>query len=61
MVISALHVSEIPNQKVLVDAAKRAGVKRFIPSDWCNACVPGVMDLYDNVRSLLVLSPRATC
>lgn len=34
MVISAvLYYSEIPSQMVLVDAAKEAGVKRFVPND----------------------------
>ena len=53
IVISALTFSEFEHQKKLVDAAKRAAVKRFIPSDWATACAPGIMKLHDIVSSFL--------
>lgn len=42
----------ILDQKKLVDAAKSAKVKRFIPCDFGTACPPGVMQLHDDVRIL---------
>ena len=49
-VIVTLIFTEIDTQPKLADAAKLAGVKRFITDDWGTACVPGVMKLYDKVR-----------
>ncbi|KAL5521733.1 hypothetical protein ACEPAF_2481 [Sanghuangporus sanghuang] len=46
-VISTIFFAEIPRQKLLVDACKKAGVKRFVPDDWATACVRGVRQLYD--------------
>ncbi len=37
-------------QMNLVTAAKKAGVKRFIPCDFASICPPGVMMLRDEVR-----------
>ena len=48
--ISTLVYSEIDSQFKVVDAAKLAGVKRFVPDDWGTACVRGVRKLYDQVR-----------
>lgn len=42
--------SDIELQKTLAKAAKEAGIKRFVPSDWATACPPGVMRLRDTVR-----------
>jgi len=39
--------SEIDSQTKLADAAKLAGVKRFIANDWGTACVRGLRKLYD--------------
>ena len=47
--ICTTHYSEIDKQLPLVDAAKRVGVKRFIPNDWASPCVRGVMRLHDQV------------
>ncbi|KAL5534994.1 hypothetical protein ACEPAF_3085 [Sanghuangporus sanghuang] len=47
IVISALYITEILRQKVLVDAYKKAGVKRFIPNDWAIPGIRGVRKLGD--------------
>jgi NmrA-like family len=44
----------ILDQKKLVDAAKRTGVKRFIPSDWATPGLPGVRKLFDDVRHIYI-------
>jgi len=49
VIVSALTVGQLGDQKKLVDSAKRVGVKRFVPSDWATACPPGVMELQDIV------------
>lgn len=41
----------ILEQKKLVDAAKRANIQRFIPSDFSITCPPGIMQLHDDVCS----------
>jgi len=46
-VISTTFYTEIDNQVHLADAAKRVGVRRFIPDDWGTPCVRGVRKLYD--------------
>ncbi|TDL19859.1 NAD-binding protein [Rickenella mellea] len=48
VVVSAADYTTIAAQKQLVDAAKKAGVKRFIPNDWATACVRGVRQFYDD-------------
>lgn len=48
--ISTVNSKVIPDQKVLVDAAKRANVKRFIPCDFATPCIPGVRHLFDEVN-----------
>lgn len=52
-VISTCYYSKpaILGQKALVDAAKRSGIKRFIPCDFGTPAPPGIMDLRDNVSS----------
>lgn len=50
-VISTCYFSAIPDQKLLVDAAKRTGVKRFIPCDFATPAPPGVMMLHDTVST----------
>jgi hypothetical protein len=57
ILISTVTATVILEQKVLVDAAKRANVKRFVPCDFGTACVPGTRDLYDEVRVILSLLP----
>ncbi|KAL5527984.1 hypothetical protein ACEPAG_6785 [Sanghuangporus baumii] len=46
-VISATFYAEVPRQKLLADACKKAGVRRFVPDDWGTACVRGVRQLHD--------------
>ncbi|KLO17833.1 NAD-binding protein [Schizopora paradoxa] len=46
-VIFAATYTEIDKQPRLADAAKRAGVKRFIPDDWASPCERGVRKMYD--------------
>ncbi|KLO11918.1 NAD(P)-binding protein [Schizopora paradoxa] len=46
-VVSTTFYTEIDKQVHLADAAKRVGVKRFIPDDWASPCVRGVRRLYD--------------
>ncbi|KAI5118179.1 hypothetical protein M0805_008420 [Coniferiporia weirii] len=46
-VISTIEWTYLELQKSLVDAAKKAGVKRFIPCDWGTASPRGVMKLHD--------------
>ncbi len=55
--ISILVYSEIGSQIKLADAAKLAGVKRFITNDWGTACVRGVRRLFDEVRQNFALCP----
>ena len=54
IVISTVKSEALLDQKILVDAAKRANVKRFIPSDFGIASVPGVIDVHDEAKSHLM-------
>ncbi len=48
IVISAVNYQGLKDQIPLVDAAKKAGVKRFIPCHFATVCAPrGVMSLHD--------------
>jgi len=47
IVISTVIYTEIHHQLKLADAAKLAGVKRFVTDDWGTACVRGVRQLFD--------------
>lgn len=51
-VISAVDWKHFAVQKPLIYAAKKAGVKRFIPCDWSTATVPGIRTAYDEVRAI---------
>jgi NmrA-like family len=51
IVISTVNSEARLDQKLLVDAAKRADVKRFIPSDFGIPRVPSVIDVSDEVKS----------
>ncbi|KAI5118180.1 hypothetical protein M0805_008421 [Coniferiporia weirii] len=46
-VISTIVWTYLKLQKPLIDAAKKAGVKRFVPCDWATASPRGVMRLHD--------------
>ena len=54
IVISALDWEQIESQVKLIDAAKRAGVKRFVPSEFASTGVPGIMELHDRVSPATV-------
>ena len=56
IVISTVNAEARLDQKILVDAAKRANVKRFIPCEFRIVCVPGVIDIFDKVKSNLMKS-----
>ena len=49
IVISAVEARHLDAQMPLIDAAKRAKVKRFIPCDWGTPCVKGVRTVFDQV------------
>lgn len=49
-VLVTTFFTEIGKQVHLADAAKRVGVKRFVPNDWATPCVRGVRKMYDQVR-----------
>ncbi|KAL0948741.1 hypothetical protein HGRIS_008873 [Hohenbuehelia grisea] len=51
-VISACNWEALRDQTRLVDAAKVAGVKRFIPCDWGTICPPGEMKIEDLKRTI---------
>ncbi|KAI5118178.1 hypothetical protein M0805_008419 [Coniferiporia weirii] len=46
-VISTIEWTDLELQKPLIDAAKKTGVKRFVPCDWATASPRGVMGLHD--------------
>jgi len=46
-VITAFYYTYIRTQYPLIEAAKKAGVKRFVPCDWATPCVRGVRGLFD--------------
>ena len=50
-VISTLVYSQLELQRPLIHAAKKAGVRRFVPDDWATPCVRGVRAFYDQVSS----------
>jgi hypothetical protein len=51
IVISAIDAGSQLSQLNLVDASKRAGVKRFVPCAFITVAPPGgIMDLRDQVR-----------
>ena len=51
IVVSTIFLGAIDKQVFLADAAKRVGVKRFVPCDWASCCVRGVRKLYDEART----------
>ncbi|KIM82049.1 hypothetical protein PILCRDRAFT_8280 [Piloderma croceum F 1598] len=52
IVISTVNAEARLDQKILVDAAKRANVKRFIPCEFGIVCVPGVIDIFDKLLEI---------
>lgn len=51
-VISAIHAMHILAQIPLVDAAAKAGVKRFVPCDFAVTMPPGVSKLRDEKEAV---------
>ena len=50
VLISTVNAAVLPDQKVLADAAKEAGVGRFVPCSFATAAPPrGVMKLRETV------------
>lgn len=50
-VICTCNGAGLLDQKHLIDAAKRNGIRRFIPSDFAIPVPHGVMNLHDTVRA----------
>ncbi len=57
-VIFATSLKVMDKQMPLADAAKRVGVKRFVPNDWASPCVRGVRKLFDRVRICFTIYGR---
>jgi len=50
-VVCALTWDKLSLQWPLIDAAKAAGVKRFVPTDWGTPCVRGVRALFEQASA----------
>jgi uncharacterized protein YbjT (DUF2867 family) len=50
IVISAIIFTNFKDQIPLADAAKEAGVKRFVPCFWGTPAPRGIQMMYDEVR-----------
>lgn len=48
-IVSVITALALETQRALFAAAKEAGVKRVIPSDFATVCPPGVRTLHDKV------------
>jgi hypothetical protein len=53
VVVSAVTAMNLKGQIPVIEAAKKAGVERFIPSDFGTAGQKGTMDLLDQVNVVL--------
>ena len=60
-IVSVVTATVLGLQRVLFEAAKEAGVKRVIPSDFATTCPPGVRDLHDQVPADAPCSPTPRC
>lgn len=54
-VIVVVYAGKLRLQHALIDAAKEAGVKRFVPCDFAHPCVRGVMDQFDTVSIAMLV------
>ncbi|KLO11935.1 NAD(P)-binding protein [Schizopora paradoxa] len=52
IVVSTIFLGAIDKQVYLADAAKRVGVRRFVPCDWASCCVRGVRKLFDEKAAI---------
>ena len=57
-IVSGVASEVLEIQRPLFRAAKEAGVKRIIPSDFGTACPPGVRNLHDKVGPHIPIVPR---
>jgi hypothetical protein len=51
VLISCITWEHLHPQIPWIEAAKEAGVKRFVPSEWVSPAPKGVIDIKDKVRS----------
>lgn len=58
-VISAIHFQSLDDEIPLSNAAKRAGVKRYVPCFFATIAPRGVMGIRDRVRWGLVMSRQS--
>ncbi|KAI1463067.1 isoflavone reductase family protein [Daldinia caldariorum] len=58
IVISCIVYSSLGDQVPLAEAAKQAGVKRFVPCNFSTPAPRGVMDLYDQKDDILAAIQR---
>ncbi|KAI4866055.1 isoflavone reductase family protein [Hypoxylon rubiginosum] len=58
VVISCIVFSSLEDQIPLAEAAKQAGVGRFVPCDFSTPTTRGVMDLYDQKNDVLAAVQR---
>jgi len=47
VVLAAFQITHLHIENALIDAAKKVGVKRFVPCDWSTATVKGVREMFD--------------
>ncbi|THG94215.1 hypothetical protein EW145_g8186, partial [Phellinidium pouzarii] len=60
VVICAILGREIAPQYALIDAVKKAGVKRFVPNDWSPACTRGIRQLHDEGPTLTLILAKSS-
>ncbi|KAI1652957.1 isoflavone reductase family protein [Daldinia decipiens] len=58
IIISCIAFPRLGDQIPLVEAAKQAGVKRFVPSNFSTPAPRGVMDMYDEKDDILAAIQR---
>jgi len=46
-VIAAFQFTHAHTQYPLIEAAKKVGVKRFVPCDWATPCIKGIRRMFD--------------
>lgn len=56
VLISCITWEHLDQQIPWIEAAKEAGVKRFVPSEWVGPAPRGVIDIKDKVRYYLPMT-----
>lgn len=56
VLISCIAWEHLEHQLPWVEAARRAGVKRFVPSEWVGPAPKGVIDIKDRVCCCLIFT-----